>query len=209
MADNTINQRPACGPLYIPKTPGKSIPRDKQLNSLRDNANLTDQVYPDKCRVKSMPASYRDDTLASKPSNVEIVDHYKKMIKMHIERRIESFLLQCAITHNTLFYYEEGPTRTQGESPDSLKLKIGKKITPIVARHAAHSSTIPCLIAYDAIGYQKFTAGKKSKPKGAIFLAYTDYDRIQGRTENMPSWINLADREIDEMRTDSHLRKKP
>lgn len=73
-------------------------------------------------------------------------------------------------------------------------------------RNAAHSSTLPCLLAYDAKDWALYQAKKTKMPKGWIFLKGTDSYRLWNSTINMPRWINMVDLQIDGTSRNRKLR---
>ena len=93
----------------------------------------------------------------------------------------------------------------KGESPSKVVLSTPSgKVS--FTRNAAHSSTLPALIAYDPVKWQAYKEGLAEKPQGMVFLKGTDAYRLQNATMNMPRWVNNADILIDGTSVSPKLR---
>jgi hypothetical protein len=130
------------------------------------------------------------------------------MIKEHVERRILFFFQQMIVCHQTKLHFESVGAQDQGKSADAIVVSIENQSIKYAVRQAAHSSGNPCIVAYDSAQWQLHQRGIIPKPQGYVFLKDTDYYRTVNATMNMPSWINDADREIDEKTVHSLLRSK-
>jgi hypothetical protein len=94
----------------------------------------------------------------------------------------------------------------QGDSPDKVSLVDLDKQSIEFQRNAAHSSTLPCLIAYDPTEWAAYQAKKIPEPTGFVFLKGTDAYRLWNSTLNMPRWVNNADISIDGTTKNVQLR---
>lgn len=198
---------PSIGPVFV-----KGEVREHYAHELGETASLTDRVFQDKSA--SVQLKFRDYQHANPLKVAAPLDHdvvvekYRDMIQEHVERRIFFFFQQLIVCYQTKLHFEASGAKDQAKSADRIVLTVKGKREVLSARQAAHSSTLPCLIAYDQRQWEAYQDGDRAIPQGIVFLKGTDYYRSANATMNMPKWINDADREIDEKTKDSLLREK-
>lgn len=151
--------------------------RDKYSLRLNETACLTDAVFYDK---RALFQGETPSTLAA---------YHEEMIPQHFERRLQLFFQQAVSCYKTGLRFEIGPALHQGESPKPIREHN-------LRRDAAHSSTIPCLIASEP---------EPNSPR-YLFLAHTDAYRRWNSTLNMPHYVNKADILIDGTNHHAKLR---
>ncbi len=127
----------------------------------------------------------------------QLVERYEEAMEQHVERRVAIFFQKLVACYRTGLRFEIGQTQAQGESAPALKGYEDGKLKKLSVRNAAHSSTIPSLIAY-----------KPGDPQGFHFMRGTDLYRISNSTIAMPRAINEADIAIDGRAKSSQLREK-
>lgn len=198
---------PNIGPVYI-----KKEKRDQYAQVLSETCSLTDRVFKDSSskQILQFNDSFYNNPLITHamPSYVQLAKEYKGMMREHIERRVLFFFQQLIVCYQTKLHFESVGAQDQASSASSIFVKIKGEQQKLTVRNAAHSSTSPCLVAYDNQEWQQYKAGLKVKPQGFVFLKGTDYYRTANATMNMPRMINEADREIDEKTSESLLRGK-
>ncbi|NGX45627.1 MAG: hypothetical protein K940chlam2_00783 [Chlamydiae bacterium] len=209
---------PTLGPIHVKQA------RDQYAPEVGETMSLTDRVFQDKSSQQKLnfqphewlPGDARlTDYKFVNPLPVAapvdpqaVVREYRPMIKEHVERRVLFFFQQLIVCYQTKLHFENVGAKDQGKSPTAIVLNVNGQQEKFQVRQAAHSSTSPCLVAYDQAQWQAFQAGAAPKPQGFVFLKNTDYYRTMNATMNMPKCVNDADREIDEKRRESLLRTK-
>lgn len=212
------------GPLFRYKERRKHYSHE-----LAETCSLTDRVFQDKSLptkpdfldfrfpnpfvVSATPSleegsSYLPQISKNPLVVYPVIEEYRDMIREHIERKILFFFLQLIVCYQTKLHFEMAGAQDQAKSADSILFEVNGKQGVLAARQATHSSTAPCLIAYDKTQWETYQEGQGQFPQGFTFLKGTDYYRTVNATMNMPRWVNDADREIDEKTTDSLLRRK-
>lgn len=191
------------GPDYVQKT------REKYSHDLTETCCLTDQVVQDS--TSSLKMGFDDFTYTNPIEKEEGLDaeswpkYYRKIIEHHVTMRVSCFFQQLIACNKTGLHFENEGALSQGASATPIRLKNGTKIS----RQAAHSSTLPCLIAYDSKKWKEYESTKDgTKPKGYVFLKGTDYYRTQNSTINLPKSVNDADLRIDDKKYSVNLRKE-
>ena len=121
---------------------------------------------------------------------------------------MDFFFQQLICCFQTKLHFEIGHVIAQGASANKVVLIDQSFASVEFERNAAHSSTLPCLIAYDAEDWALYQEKKIPLPKGWIFLKGTDSYRLWNATINMPRWINMVDLQIDGTSRDKKLRYK-
>lgn len=139
---------------------------------------------------------------------VTVVEKYSELCEEHLTRRIDNFILQLITAFHTELHYEIGPTQDQGESAKSLYVEYKGKLYFVCKRNAAHSSTFPCLIAYDKNEWKAFLEGKAPKPKGIYYLQKSDIYKGANATMNLPASVNKADIKVDGVHHDSEFNEE-
>ncbi len=203
-----VSATPTLGPEYDSREKG----RDQYSHALAETASLTDRVFEDTASLQKLtfedftyPNNLEVDEILTKE---EITDEYREMMEEHVERRIQFFFQQLITCYQTKLHFESVGASDQAQSAKTIYFKVDQELVEFTARHAAHSSTSPRLIAYDQKEWEEYKAGKRDKPKGFVFLKGSDYYRTQQATINMPRWINDADSAIDGKPVESKLRQK-
>lgn len=164
--------------------------REKYRYDLGETASLVDHVYFDK---HDLFVKKEKKPIIIPPAE-ELVDQYAEMIEQHVERRVAFFFQQLVVCYQTKLFFEVKEAFAQANSPDKVGSKEGFQ------RNAAHSHTIPGLVAYEATD--------KKRTRGFIFLKGTDSFRVNNTTMNMPRSVNNADIMIDGTAKDGKLRSK-
>lgn len=206
---NAVNVGPNLGPVYIkPQTTAK---RDHYEPVLNETCLQNDRVFQDKTSqqiISFQDYIYTNPSLRQViPAPQQTIRDYRKMMREHMERRILFMFQQLIVCYQTKLHFESVGAQDQGKSPDAIVVNIQGHQHKYAVRNAAHSSSNPCLVAYDNVQWQLFQSGAAEKPQGFVFLKDTDYYRTVNATMNMPRWMNETDREVDEKTRDSLLRK--
>jgi len=109
---------------------------------------------------------------------------YQPMLEEHTDRRVMVFFLQMAAAFGSGLLFTNEEARHQAESGTSLIMKATGETYEVLisseARHAAHSSVLPCLVA--------------SHPENrvpCIFAKDSDLYRHANATMVLPKFINL------------------
>lgn len=128
----------------------------------------------------------------------ELIEQYADMIKCHLERRVAIFYQQLVTSYGTHLHLELGPTAEQGERGRPLFVDVEGKRRKLCARNAAHSSTLPSLIAYDGAAWADYQDDVESeKPPGFVFMKESALYLAANATLEMPRDVNVADMAID------------
>lgn len=134
----------------------------------------------------------------------KVAQKYSPTIQEHFTRRVDLFLMQLVGCYGTRLHFEVGPTQHQAESSKSLyvefngtKQKVCKRGPKQATHNAAHSSTFPCLVAYDQEKWNAHKNGGTAKPKGIYFLQNSDLYKGTNSTCNLPRFVNDADIAVD------------
>jgi len=194
------------GPKFV-----KQERREQYPHILTETMSLTDRVFQDSSGMQLPVCDYKFQNPLSVlriPHEDEVVAEYSEMIQEHMERRFLFFFQQLIVCYQTKLHFECSGAQDQGLSADKIQLSEHGKVKELCQRNAAHSSTLPCLIAYDNTQWQQYRVGLARQPDGFVFLKGTDYYRTANATMNMPKWMNEADRELDEKTQYSLLRQK-
>ncbi len=206
------------GPVYVKKE------RDKYSHVQSETLSLTDRVFQDKSSKQLVnfvkhpwqPDDVRlTDYLYINPLPIQtaldpraVIHEYRKMMKEHVERRILFFFQQMIVCYQSKLHFESVGAQDQVDSAEAIYTKTGEEHTYYSERNAAHSAGNPCIVAYDPVQWKEYQEGKRAKPEGYVYLKGSDSYRTANSTMNMPKWMNIADREIDEKTAHSLLRKK-
>ncbi|MDQ5955756.1 MAG: helix-turn-helix transcriptional regulator [Candidatus Rhabdochlamydia sp.] len=189
---------------------GSPIPKKNSREQfpviLNETPSLTDHVFRD----SQNPFSHleTDAPVSTLPSVEEIIEKYRDLIFEHVSRRIAFFFQQLICCFQTKLHFEIGPVVSQGASAKKVVLTDQNLANLEFKRNATHSSTLPCLVAYDLEEWESCQAKKTKIPKGWIFLKGTDSYRLWNSTINMPHWVNMVDLQIDGTSRDQKLRDK-
>ncbi|MCB1111166.1 MAG: hypothetical protein H7A37_00660 [Chlamydiales bacterium] len=130
----------------------------------------------------------------------KIVKLNKEGIEIAVDRRVALFFQQAILCYKmSMFRFGASAAVDQiGVSPKmTLKSESGVKV--VHKREAAHSSTLPTLIAYPKDG---------SMPQGFVYLAGGSSYSQHNSTIGMHECVNGADELIDGKGSDNKLRQK-
>lgn len=119
----------------------------------------------------------------------------KKGISLAVERRVALFFQQCILCYK-MSSFTFSIAGADGQIGSSSPLKIGNKEHK---REAAHSSTLPSIIAHAKDG---------STPNGFIYLKGGSYYAQHNATIGMHDCVNGADELIDGKAAEKKLRHK-
>ena len=182
----------------------KQMGREKYPHHSNITASLADYTHPEQI-IKVQNAA----EAAALKSPVSLVKSYESMIEDHIARRVAIFFQQLVVCYGTNLHFEIGTTLHQGESSKALYLKDhAGQSEKLSVRNAAHSSTIPCLIAYDLQEWTQYRQTGQNKPQGFVYIKGSDIYHSANATLDMIRDINEADIEIDGKKDDSKLRER-
>lgn len=191
---------------YIGKKATPQAMREKRSqypHRLNDTISASDRVF-----AKSVKTRTLEETKEAKDP-VATSEKYEEMIRDHINRRVAIFFQQLVCCYNTRLHFEIGRTLHQGESATSVQLvDHNNKKSKLCVRNAAHSSTLPCLVAYDGGKWKRYKEQNGPKPEGFIYINDSDTYKRANSTLEMPRDINEADIEIDGNEDSSILRSK-
>lgn len=169
----------------------KKVSREQFPVILNETPSLMDFVFLGEIKTYSVL-----------PCVEEIIEKYRDLIFEHVSRRVDFFFQQIICCFQTKLHFEIGHVVSQGASAKKMVITDENLASLEFERNAAHSSTLPCLLAYEEWDlYQE-------KSKGWVFLKGTDSYRLWNSTINMPRWINMVDLQIDGGSRDRKLRYK-
>ncbi len=189
------------GDYVGPRIGRTSGPRDQFQHPLNETCSLRDPVHWE--QVYNVVVR----ELARLKQPRELIADYREPITEAIHRRVAIMFQQLVVCYNTGLHFELGWTSHQAKSAPALKVKTRSGEHKICTRNAAHSSTIPCLNAYEGAAWDSYAQGRGTRPQGFVYMRNADTFRWWNSTINMPRDVNEADREIDEKTNDSTLRK--
>ena len=176
-------------PPYAPSSKKKG--RDIYAPMLNETSSLVDHVFKGKL--------HNTQVVTKK----EVIEKYREMIDQHVERRIAFFFQQLVSCYKTNLHFEMHEALNQGESPGKVTSQNNNRNILNFHRNAAHSSTLPCLIAYEG---GQFQVGTHLQSQGFFFLKDTDAYRNWNATMDMPDCVNKVDILIDGTSKISKLR---
>lgn len=137
----------------------------------------------------------------------QVIAIYRSHIEEHILRRVDLAFLQLIACWNTKYHFEIVQARAQARSPKKIIMQDRKKGQIILKRNACHSSTSPCVIAYEKTSYVAYSKQKAERPQGFVYLEGTDLYRYQNSTINLPECVNLVDTSIEGTIKNQKLKK--
>jgi len=180
---------------------GLSSKRKQYQFSQNETMSTADVVFKDVIRTKS------PEELSLLTDETMFIKRYDEVIREHIHRRVAVFFQQLVVSYGTQLHLEIGATCHQGQSAKSLKIEgPDGRVVKKVVRNAAHSSTIPCLLAYDGRKWKLYEEDLSIKPEGFVYIKGADIYRSANSTLELPRAVNEADIEIDGKKDDSTLR---
>lgn len=180
------------GPTYNEDSV-KAKGREKYCHRNNETISTVDRVN----EVNTINTVTAEQTAKVKDER-QFIATYEEMIIDHIERRVAVLFQQIVISYKTFLHFEIGKTQHQAESAKTLTIKdhLGKK-NVLCKRNAAHSSTLPCIIAYENQAWESHVNDGTPKPEGFVYVKGGDVYRNANSTLNMPRAVNEADIEID------------
>lgn len=205
------------GPAQPPKAP-----RGQYSHCWNETASLQDRVF----RNASKPVWESSDSRhlgapidprkviiihgVILPPLTELVGPYREMIADHVHQRVSFFFQQLIACYCTKLHFEQNEALDQAETADSLKAMAEQGEVKVCTRNAAHSATLPCLIAYDDAAWKAYAQAQRTLPcpNGFVFLKGSDYYRLSNTTMEVPDFVNKADIKIDGSARNSLLRSQ-
>ncbi len=182
---------------FIGPAPSPQKDRDKYAHRLNETSSLTDRIFG-----KTVPREF------GFPAPEKLIDHYADSMEHHIEKRVAIFFQQLVACYQTKLHFEIGKTLNQGESAPALMASKNGTIRKLCPRNAAHSSTIPCLIAYRGSEWDAHQRDELEVLEGFVYLKGSHIYGLCNSTIDMPRAINEADIAIDGNSEGSALRTK-
>ncbi len=140
-----------------------------------------------------------------------LVKEYSDLIQHHITFRVALFFQQAVMCYQTPFHFKIAHTEGQYFKAPTLWIKKeGGKVTPIKYQ-AAHSSTIPGLIACvrseftgvpedageDSDDDRASVATEPEEPRYFVFLKGSQMEMMGNSTNGLPDFVNKVDTLID------------
>ncbi len=180
------------GPSYNENFAKKKA-REKYSHRMNETISTVDRINT----ANTINTQTAAETVEIKDERLFIAT-YEDMIIDHIERRVAVLFQQVVISYKTFLHFEIGKTQHQAESAKTLNLKDHSGKTSVLCkRNAAHSSTLPCVIAYENQAWVSHVNNGAAKPEGFVYVQGGDVYRNANSTLNMPRAVNEADIEID------------
>ncbi len=182
---------------FEPKSPHKDEYRvnsvyDQTLRGIKENKGV---ASPDHRALYADPAS--------------VAEAYQDQIEEHIDRRVQLFFMQLVSCYRTPYHFEWAEANDEYGSGANHQIKINARGRGKVFKtEAAHSSTLPCLIAYPRRAWEKYQAQEEEKPKGFVYLKYGHGYLQQNSTMELARFVNRADCLVDGTHTNSKLRNE-
>lgn len=174
---------------------GRKINRTIRKIQLNLTSSESDPLFEQNTIVVTTP----QERFAVEDPYKLVKEYGKKGVLMnHLKKRVDIFFQQLVTTYGAGLHYELGPTLEQGESGAALYISDAGIKTKVCTRNAAHSSTLPCLVAYDQNAWNDFVNGKGPKPEGVVFAKDSALFSASNATIVMPRDVNEADMAIDE-----------
>jgi len=191
------NLLPINSTQFIGPAPSPQKDRDKYAHRLNETSSLTDGIFG-----KTVPRKF------GLPAPEKLVEHYADSMEHHIEKRVAIFFQQLVACYQTKLHFEIGKTLNQGESAPALTASKNGTVRKLCPRNAAHSSTIPCLIAYRGSEWDAYQRGELDALEEFVYLKGSHIYGLCNSTIEMPRAINEADIAIDGNSEGSALRTK-
>lgn len=195
---NTVQPGPITSGNYI----GTLVEQVKARNQYRLDYNRTISCHDDVFGDSIVAATAAEAAQLRTPRG--LVVHYEKSVWDHAERRAAIAFQQFVTASETELHFKIGKTIDQGESTPALHIVThnGQK-SKLTTRNAAHSSTLPCLIAYYGDEWNAYIQQKAMNPRAAIkpqgFVYMKDsYTYVTANsTKGLPRMVNEADIALD------------
>jgi|GEM_PF-2378103 len=138
----------------------------------------------------------------------DLADGCQEKYEQHFERRVQLFFLQLISIWKTPYHFEWEEANDQyGKGKDHRLLdEAGRRV--LMKTEGAHSSTLPCLVAYPRGDWDRYQRGEIQKPQGFVYLKHGHSYSQHNATIELPRFFNRADILIDGTHTDSRLRNE-
>ncbi|NGX28192.1 MAG: hypothetical protein K940chlam1_00367 [Candidatus Anoxychlamydiales bacterium] len=182
--------------------------RDQYKLDENETPSYSDNLFDDlrekkKAHKKEKNWQFSDEDWARISDENRTIEVSKDLIDTHVDRRVASFFEQLIVCYKVPYHFEIGKTMHQGESTSTLTKKTGNS-TQKVLFDSAHSSTLPCLYAYDRDSFNNWKNGQlEEKPDGFVYLQDSDTYRLHNSTMGLIKVINQADIAIDGTQNDT------
>ncbi len=137
-----------------------------------------------------------------------VMEEYGFLLEQHIDRRIQLFFMQLICTWNTPYHFEWVEANDQYGKGGNHALKTENGQKQVFQTEGAHSSTLPCLVAYPRDEWESFERGEQNKPEGFVYLKYGHDYLQQNGTVELARFVNRADILVDGTHQDSRLRNE-
>lgn len=132
----------------------------------------------------------------------KVIERDKELIEAHVDRRIQLFFMQLISVYKTPYHFEWIEANDEYGKGSNFKLEHdGKKM--VFPTQAAHSSTLPCLIAYPR---EEWEDG--DEPEGFVYLKYAHSYLQQNGTVELARYVNQSDILLDGTHKSSKLRNE-
>jgi metal-responsive CopG/Arc/MetJ family transcriptional regulator len=199
-----IKEKLADDPAYENKSKRKLI--EEAVKRYVDNPkNLQDKTVKKTTFDIVIATTEKERDLWLNP--VALTDKYSPGIREHLHRRVDLYLMQLLNCYGTRLHFEIGSTQHQAESSHSLYVEYNGEVDKVCKKgpthNAAHSSTFPCLVAYDEEEWEQYKDGEIDKPTGTYFLQNSDLYKATNSTCSLLRSVNQADLAVDGNEHDS------
>jgi len=165
-----------------------------------------DKPYRQLYHANSIKGEYSDGLPVNDAQAV--AEKYREEYEQHFERRVQLFFLQLLSVWKTPYHFEWEEANDQyGKGKNHRILdETGRRV--VFKTEAAHSSTLPCLMAYPREDWERYLKGEVQKPQGFVYLKHGHSYTQHNATIELPRFFNRADILIDGTHADSRLRNK-
>ncbi|NGX40137.1 MAG: hypothetical protein KR126chlam1_01478 [Chlamydiae bacterium] len=136
------------------------------------------------------------------------IDAYRVDIEDHLDRSVELFFLTSICCYKTPFHFEWVSANDQYGKGRMATLKTCDKEKVAFNTQAAHSSVLPCLMAYPRAEWEAYKENGGEKPEGFIWLKHSPYYTKNNGTIELERTINQADCRRDGTHLDKMLRER-
>lgn len=134
---------------------------------------------------------------------VRLAEEYSDLISHHVSMRVALFFQQAVICYKTPFHYAIAGTEGQLFVAKMLKCQAGTTPAINIPYQAAHSSTIPSLMACPRVDYEN-AVRQNQAPKYFSFLGGSYVESLDNSTIGLPTFVNQVDTLIDGMSTEAN-----
>jgi hypothetical protein len=179
--------------FYKPPPRGKHTER-KKYKLIENVTNSVGDIVFDKTRQERSTNS----RIAELKNNLSLIEKSEPVIRMHIVNRITLFFLQLVVCNQVPFHFEMNTALHQG-FPTKMLIKKTSNMSVEVPFASAHSSTLPCLIAYPRKEWSLWVQNPwgHRKPNGFVYLQDSNYYNRQNATIGLVKLVNTTDSALD------------